>query len=241
MSIPRLFCPSLTGGRNVIPDDEAHHARQVLRIKIGEEIVLFNGKGSEAQAVVMALDRKKLEVDVTRRSEYPYDAAVQITLAVAMPKAHRQGYLIEKCTELGVFAIWPVETERGVAKPGAAAVEKWKRRAVEAAKQAGRRWVPQIETPQTFDDAMARRGEVDHAVLAQAGRESISLTKHFESVKPSDRVLAFIGPEGGWTPEECGRARDAGLSLVRLAQTVLRTETAAVSFCAAVAARFSES
>ena len=241
MSSPRLYCPSLTVGRVVLPDDEAHHARHALRIMVGDEIILFNGKGSEAQARVTALDRKKLEVDVTRTSQHEYDTAVQVTLAVAMPKMHRQSYLIEKCTELGVAAIWPIETERSVTKPGTAAVEKWQRRAIEAVKQSGRRWIPQIETLQTFHDAVARRDEFDHAVLAHVGGETMSLVVRFNSVKPGDRVLALIGPEGGWTEEEFGRARDADLSRVRLAPTVLRTETAAVAFCAAVAARFSES
>ena len=241
MPSARLYCPSLALGRVVLPDDEARHVRHALRIKVGDEIILFDGKGSEAQARVMALDRRKLEVDVTCTSQHEFDTAVQVTLAVAMPKAHRQGYLIEKCTELGVAAIWPIETERSVTKPGTAAVEKWQRRAIEAAKQSGRRWIPQIETRQTFHEAGARRDEFDHPVLAHVCLESIPLVKRLESVKPGDRVLAFIGPEGGWTEEEFGRARDADLSLVRLAPTVLRTETAAVSFCAAVAARFSES
>ena len=178
---------------------------------------------------------------MTRTSQHEYDTAVQVTLAVAMPKTHRQSYLIEKCTELGVAAVWPIETERSVTKPGMAAVEKWQRRAIEAAKQSGRRWIPQIETLQTFHEAVARRDEFDHAVLAHREGETISLVNRFESVKPGDSVLAFIGPEGGWAEAECGRARDADLSLVRLAPTVLRTETAAVAFCAAVAARFSES
>lgn len=236
MPSARLYCPSLTLGRVVLPDDEAHHALHALRIKVGDEITLFDGKGTEAQARVIALDRKKLEVDVTRTTRHEYDAAVQVTLAVAMPKSHRQSYLIEKCTELGVAAIWPIETERSVTRPGAAAVEKWQRRAIEAAKQSGRRWIPRIETLQTFPDAVARRDEFDHAVLAHVGGETISLVDRFESVKPGASVLAFIGPEGGWTEEECGRARDADLSQVRLAPTVLRTETAAVAFCAAAAA-----
>ncbi len=236
MPSARLYCPSLTLGRVVLPDDEARHARHALRIKVGDEIILFDGKGIEAQASIIALDRKKLEVDVTRTSQHEYDAAVQVTIAVAMPKSHRQSYLIEKCTELGVAAIWPIETERSVTKPGAAAVEKWQRRAIEAAKQSGRRWIPQIETLQTFHDAVARRDEFDHAVLAHVGGETMSLVVRFKSVKPGDRVLAFIGPEGGWTEEEFGQARDADLSLVRLAPTVLRTETAAIAFCAAVTA-----
>ena len=236
MSSPRLYCPSLTVGRVVLPDDEAHHAQHALRMKVGDEIILFDGKGTEAQARVTALQRKKLEIEVTRTSQHEMDAAVQVTLAVAMPKTHRQSYLIEKCTELGVAAIWSIETERSVTRPGSAAMEKWQRRAIEAAKQSGRRWLPQIETLQTFHEAVARHDEFDHAVLAHVGGETMSLVVRFKSVKPGDRVLAFIGPEGGWTEEEFGRARDAGLSPVRLAPTVLRTETAAVAFCAALTA-----
>ena len=236
MSTTRLYCPALSEGRHVIPEDEAHHALSALRIKIGDELILFDGKGTEGLARVTSVDRKQLLVKVAGTTVHEFDVAVPVTLAVAMPKTHRQGYLIEKCTELGVAAIWPIDSERSVTRPGAAAVEKWRRRAIEATKQSGRRWIPQIESPQCFHDAVARRDEFQHAAFAHTVGGAVSAAKWLAPVKPGETVLIFIGPEGGWTEEECTLARDAGLSLVRLAPTVLRTETAAVAFCAAVAA-----
>lgn len=236
MSTTRLYCPALSVGRNVISDDEAHHALGALRIKVGDQLILFDGNGTEGHARVTSVDRKQLLVEVAGTTVHEFDVAVPVTLAVAMPKTHRQGYLIEKCTELGVAAIWPIETERSVTKPGATAVEKWRRRAIEAAKQSGRRWIPQIESPQCFHDVVARRDEFQHAAFAHTIGAAVSSSKWLATVKPGETVLIFIGPEGGWTEEECGWARDADLSLVRLAPTVLRTETAAVAVCAAVAA-----
>ncbi len=142
MSAPRLFVPDLKTGLNIVGAEEAHHAVHALRLATGDAIVVFDGRGNEAGAQVTKASRGELLVEVEDVSGHGFDTPARLTLAVSMPKTHRQGYLIEKCTELGVTAIWPMMTKHTVAKPGQAAVEKWRRRAIEAAKQSGRRWLP---------------------------------------------------------------------------------------------------
>ncbi len=141
-------------------------------------------------------------------------------------------YLIEKCTELGVAAIWPMITARTVAKPGQAAVEKWRRRAIEAAKQSGRRWLPDIASPQPFDQVLSQCSIFDRTAIAHADDRSTPAHEWLGTVTPGSKILVLVGPEGGWTDEERETATSAGLSLVKLTAATLRTETAAVAFAA---------
>ena len=215
--------------------EESHHAIAVLRVKIGAEVILFDGAGTEAVGQVQRIDRKQLEVHVGRLMRQPFELAYRLTLAVAMPKTHRQGYLIEKCTELGVAAIWPISTARSVTRPGRAAVEKWQRRAIEAAKQSRRSWVPQVTAPRTFDESIECAGEFDAAGLTERDDSAISFATFLAGQAKSSSVLVWVGPEGGWTDDERNRAIAAGAIPTRLGPCVLRTETAAVAVCAAVA------
>lgn len=165
----RLFYPALSEGSVLVPREESHHAIAVLRAKPGQEVILFDGAGREAAGLIVRIDRRRLRVDVTRVEERPFELSHKITLAVAMTRAHRQGYLIEKCTELGVAAIWPVLAARSVSKPDAPAVDRWNRRAIEAAKQSGRSWIPQIAPPQPFAAIVERIGDFDASTLAPPG------------------------------------------------------------------------
>jgi len=236
MSFCRVFCPKLAVGTAALSDDEAHHAATVRRLQVGDEVVLFDGAGREGLGRITAAGRRTVTVEVARIVERPFETRHRLTLAVAMPKAHRAGYLIEKCTELGVAAFWPITSERSVARAGAAAVAKWSRRAVEAAKQSGRAWIPNVEAPRTFAATCASAGTLDGAFLAELGASLPSLSMRLATLPAPSRVLVWIGPEGGWSPAERDLAISSGGVAVRLSPTVLRTETAAVAACAAVAA-----
>ncbi|MBU0718723.1 MAG: 16S rRNA (uracil(1498)-N(3))-methyltransferase [Planctomycetes bacterium] len=234
MSVPRLFCPDLHEGPVRLPDEEAQHAVASLRLQPGDPVELFDGRGRRADGQVHRAVAYSLEVEAGEITARPFDIPVRITLAVAMPRTHRQGYLVEKCTELGVAAIWPITTERSVTRPKAAAVAKWARRAVEAAKQSNRYWLPGIEAPQPLAASIARRAEFDSAAMAHPGALS-SFVGFFAGGSRAGSVIVWIGPEGGWSEAETDEAVAAGVTLTGLGPTILRTETAAVSVCAAVA------
>jgi len=230
----RFFCPHLDLGLNQLPEEESHHAFTSLRLHRGDEVVLFDGVGREGFGVVERIARRSLHVRVPTIHERPFEAAYRITLAVAMAKAHRQGYLIEKCTELGVAAIWPIVAERSVTRPGEAAVDKWSRRAIEAAKQAERAWMPVVARPMKFAEAVVRVGEFTAAVIADPDESAIAFQSLLIAQRPGSAVLVFVGPEGGWSEAERSISRANGIKTIRLAPTVLRAETAAVAVCAAV-------
>jgi len=259
MSPRRLYCPDLKEGPNLLPPEESHHAVSSLRAKVGDEFTVFDGRGREARARVERITRRQTQVVVERITERPFDLLHRITLAVTMTKAHRQGYLIEKCTELGVSAFWPILAERSVvrcalraprltgrdppssvgssdgADPPSPAVNKWSRRAVEAAKQSGRAWVPAVEAPQTFAQAVARIGEFSAAAIADPDSSAVPFTGFLGNHGEGSTLLVFVGPEGGWSEGECRAALVAGVTPVSLSPTVLRSETAAVAVCAAAA------
>jgi 16S rRNA (uracil1498-N3)-methyltransferase len=230
----RFFCPQLHLGLNQLAEEESHHALASLRLHRGDEVVLFDGVGREGFGIVERIDRRGIHVRVEAFQERPFEAAYRITLAVAMAKAHRQGYLIEKCTELGVAAIWPIVAERSVTRPGEAAVDKWSRRAIEAAKQAQRAWMPVVAHPMNFAEAVVRVGEFAAAAIADPDESAIAFQSLLIAQRPGSEILVFVGPEGGWSQAERSMARANGITTVRLAPTVLRAETAAVADCAAV-------
>ena len=248
MSPRRLYCPDLKEGLNLLPPEESHHAVSSLRAKAGDEFVVFDGRGREARARVERVTRRQTQVVVERITERPFDLLHRITLAVAMTKAHRQGYLIEKCTELGAAAFWPILAERSVVRcelraprltgrgaDPSAAVDKWSRRAVEAAKQSARAWVPTVESPQTFARAIARIGEFSAAAIADPDSSATPFTDFLRNHGEGSTLLVFVGPEGGWSEGECRAAVGAGAVRIRLSPTILRSETAAVAVCAAAA------
>ena len=219
----------------VLAEDQSHHAIASLRARVGGEVILFDGSGVEATGRIERIEGGRIQLAVGRVTRHGFDLHIAVTLCVAMVRTHRQGYLIEKCTELGVAAIWPITTQRSVATPSDSAVAKWRRRAIEAAKQSQRRWVPAIEPPQAFASTLGRVSEFDACAVAQPDAAGDTLGS-FLSARPfGASVLVWVGPEGGWTEAEYDRAIRAGALPVSLAPTVLRTETAAVAVCAAVA------
>ena len=230
----RLYCPDLALGSNVLSAAESRHAIGSRRVNPGEEVMLIDGAGREAVGLVARVGRR-LEVEVTDIQEHPFDVRRKLTLAVAMPKTHRQGYLIEKCTELGVSAVWPIVADRSVTKPRPGAVERWSRRAVEATKQSCRRWVPRIAAPMTIAESIARIGEFDAAGLTDVDPSGKPLPSFFSALPESSSVIVLVGPEGGWTDAERDQAIEAGAVKVKLGPTVLRTETAAAAVCALAA------
>ncbi len=235
-SVPRFHCPGLAQHETVfLPPEEARHARSVLRIGAGSEIIVFDGLGAEATARVERVSRHGMLVRVGDVQVVPFDVSIRLTLAVAMPRSHRQHVLIEKCTELGVSAVLPLISERSVVRPTDNSLEKWSRVAVEAAKQSGRKWVPRILPPASFTDAVERIDPADLAVVLDPGSAAPPLTEVLAGSPDADTIIAWIGPEGGFTREEQERAEGRGARRARLGPTVLRIETAAILVAGLVA------
>jgi len=235
MRTVRVYSPAFQAGEVVLSPEESHHVVDSLRAQVGDEVTVFDGAGREGRGQITGIRRGEVSVAVDDVWERRFELRHRVTLAVAMAKAHRQGYLIEKCTELGVHAIWPIMTERGVVRPSEFAVTKWARRAIEAAKQSGRAWIPVIEPLQPLAEVLGRAGGFEIAAIADEAGGSLSIFQVLSGTAEDARVLVCVGPEGGWTNAERRQAADTGLVSISLGPAILRTETAAVTVCAAAA------
>jgi 16S rRNA (uracil1498-N3)-methyltransferase len=220
---------------------EAHHLIHVLRAKAGLEVVLFDGSGAEFAARVERVERSAVELIVCERRPEDRELTVSITLGVALPKGDRQRWLIEKCTEIGVAELVPLETTRGVAQPSASAVERLRRTVIEASKQCGRNRLMNVRPAQSWDAFTSDQGAL-HCRRWLAHPGGTPLSKAIAEVDaagmatqgPAAYRLA-IGPEGGLTEEEVRRAITAGWLAVDLGRRLLRVETAAIALAAVVA------
>lgn len=231
----RLYCPELSVGTVDVPAQEAHHAGEVLRLRRGDEVVLFDGRGGEAASVIVDASRTRMTARVQSITTRPFELPVRLTLAVAMPRTPRQAYLIEKCTELGAAEFWPMVSERCVVRPSAASIHKWSRRAIEAAKQSHRAFVPIVQPPVSATEVWTRAKEFSASVICCLREGATSLVSILHGLGAGATLLACIGPEGGWTEQEEADAVAHGLRPVSLGPNILRIETAAAAVGAIVA------
>ncbi len=215
----------LEPGLVVLSETESRHAASSRRLAVGDEVVLFDGRGSEARGQIESIDRRAVRVEIATVDRRDADAPVGLTLAVAFPKGPRQDVLVEKCTELGVASIWPMRCQRSIAEPSAHRLRKLRRTVIEACKQSQRAWLCELREPVSFAEVIGAVGQFEAAVIADGSTDGSNVggpTSH-------KSVLVLVGPEGGFTAEELSAARDAGCGTLRLGQTILRTETAAIA------------
>ncbi len=234
MSLPRFYLPPDKWSAEVELDkDESHHALTVLRLQKGERVLLFDGRGREATSVLIDSERGIARLK-TGPSHLSQPLRCEITLAQAIPKGRNMDLIVQKATELGVAQIAPVISERAVVRLDVEDAEskrkKWAAIALEAAKQCGQNYLPKILPPQNFKSFLANLPCVDLMIIGSLQPGAVPLKVLFSSLsdlRPKS-VLAFIGPEGDFTPAEMGLALAAGCRPISLGPIILRTETAAI-------------
>jgi 16S rRNA (uracil1498-N3)-methyltransferase len=214
-------------GRAVLAGDEARHLARVMRCAVGDEVVVFDGRGSSWRARVATIGRDEVGLELGAAAIASATPRVPLTLAVALPKGERQKWLVEKLTELGVARLVPLITTRGVAEATPAAVERLARGVIEACKQCGRDTLMEIAPPRSV--AEIARDPGDGAMLVVADRDGLPLEPAAADGRP---IIAVVGPEGGLTAEELAAIEAAGGRRVSLGPHVLRVETAAIALAA---------
>jgi 16S rRNA (uracil1498-N3)-methyltransferase len=238
----RFFSPHpITAGGMMLDGPEAHHLLHVMRAAVGDEVTLFDGTGAEFKATVETLRRADAELRIVERREIDRELPFALVVGVALPKGDRQKWLVEKLTELGVTTLVPLITERCVAQPAAAAVERLRRSVIEAAKQCGRNRLMKIAEPQPWNVWIATgclgssdsEPPADRRLLAHPSGLPLSGLDLSQPVS----TQVTVGPEGGLTDAEVAAATTAGWQSVSLGQRILRVETAAIALAAAVALR----
>jgi 16S rRNA (uracil1498-N3)-methyltransferase len=230
VSTPPLFLLDAlpAGAQAVLDGPEGRHAATVKRLRAGEVVLLGDGQGGLAQAVVDATGRDVVELTVTGRSAVPA-ATPRVVVAQALVKGDRGELAVELATEAGVDAIVPWTAARCVVRwaegdRGNKGLARWRSTAREAAKQARRAWVPVVHEPASTR-VLAER--VAAAACALVLHESATVMLADVRLPVTGDVLLVVGPEGGVTEEELDLLTAAGAQAVRLGPEVLRASTAA--------------
>ena len=216
---------------------EAHHLIHVMRLSVGEEILLFDGSGVECRARIERLGRSDVELALLSREIVDRELPFSLTLAVALPKGDRQKWLVEKAVELGVTRLVPLMTKRSVARPVGKALERLRRAVIEASKQCGRNRLMEIAEPVQCSELFGQVVAPSIALLAHPGTADDSATPATLAPRltPGADVVVVVGPEGGLTDEEVDAALAAGWQPLDLGSRILRIETAALAIAAQLA------
>jgi 16S rRNA (uracil1498-N3)-methyltransferase len=224
-----------------LAEREAHHAIHVLRVRRGERVAVLDGAGHEFLCEVKDLERDAVQLAVVHRQFVP-PLPCQITLLQAIPKGKLFESIVQKTTELGVARIVPILSERVVAQldeeNGAQKADKWRNVAVEAIKQCGSPWLPQIESPVTSRQFLARKQKIDLPLIASLQDDRRHPRECFREFQVAQgrlpaSVCIWIGPEGDFTPAEMNTIKAEGALPITLGRLVLRSETAAV-YCLSI-------
>jgi 16S rRNA (uracil1498-N3)-methyltransferase len=225
----RFFVEQPIRGLTVdLAGDEARHLTSVMRASIGNEVTLFDGGGAEFVARIGAITKQSVCLDILERREISRELPFFLSVAVALPKGDRQKWLIEKTTELGVTRLIPLITERGVAQPVESALDRLRRGVIEASKQCGRNRLMEIAEPRRAAELFADTAIAETRLIAHPGGHGLDSTQ----VSLSPRLIAAVGPEGGFTDAEVAAATVAGWQSVSLGSRILRVETAAIAIAA---------
>ena len=214
--------------------DEARHLRDVLRLKGGDEVYVFDGLGREFRCTVAVATRAAAELRIEAEVEPAKpESQLELNLCVALLKGDKFDLVVQKVTELGVSKVTPLVTRHAdihlrYESDAAKRVARWQRIALEAAKQSGRAYVPEVSAPVPFDSALAVDGM--GVMFSERGGESLESLTPGQSAPPA--LTALVGSEGGWTDEEIESARARNFHVITLGGRILRAETAAITVTA---------
>lgn len=214
--------------------DEARHLREVLRLKPGDEVYVFDGAGKEFQCEIESSRRDTAVLKILDEVEPARpESTLRLTLAVALLKSDKFDLVVQKATELGVVRLVPVMTKLADIKlkdesDGQKRLLRWRRIALEAAKQSGRALVPKIAAPVLFSELINSEEFADYKILFSE-RGGTSLDSLLEGPGDDSAITALIGSEGGWTDVELEEAKAASWFVITLGGRTLRAETAAIA------------
>ena len=220
----------------VLDDAEAHHCIDVLRLGVGSRVVIFDGRGSEITAEITAVEKGRAHLK-DLMSVKMESLRCAITLAQAIPKGKNMELIVQKATELGVAKIVPLLSDRAVVQLSDDEVlkrqGKWQQVVIEAAKQCGQNWLPEVVEPITPKKFFAEFDRYELPLIASLQHDARSFKVTLADFREQHgrrpgSVLILIGPEGDFTPAEASSAKRAGCIPVSLGPIVLRAETAAI-------------
>ncbi len=242
MAQPRFYCahPLQFGDHFVLAEDLARHAVRVLRLGAGDSLTLFDGLGGEYQALIESVSSGQVRVKVHGHVDREAESSLEIWLGQALCATEKMDWVLQKAVELGVNRCTPLNARRSVvrltAELGQRREQHWLKVVRSACEQSGRNRVPQVDSVWDLErwNAALPEGTMK-LLLSPDGNTPLA-----GLAKPSGPVAIMVGPEGGWSQEECRWAEKAGFHPIRLGPRVLRTETAALALISVLQARWGD-
>lgn len=235
MRITRFYCDPAQcdrlslGSLIQLPDHAALHACKVLRLEVGDRVVLFNGDGQDYDAQIQHISKQQVRCKITAVRALHNESPLQLLLAQAISAGDRMDFTIQKAVELGVSAIQPIASQRSVVKLTAERAQKrlqhWQNVANAACEQSGRALVPQVFAPLSLAQWLSQAPLPKHKLMLSPQAEQSISQLNLASLD----ICLLIGAEGGFSEEEYQLATLSGFQAVRMGGRVLRTETAALT------------
>ena len=235
----RLFVSGalINGAELELDGDHARYLTKVLRVRVGDQITVFNGEGPEWPASISRVSKNAVGLELGESFDACSESPLKIHLVQGISRGERMDFVVQKATELGVKRISPVLTEYGVVKLNPDRAEKrrqhWQKIAISACEQSGRTRLPLIDTPMPLKNWLGAKPRAVDAELILAPHASVPLAS---VSRPQTKVCVMVGPEGGFSDNEYGDAEGSGFNAVSLGPRILRTESAAIATLAVMQA-----
>ncbi len=232
--MPRFFLPDLIPEQQLVslPESVVRHI-QVLRLRLGDTIELFDGRGGEVVAEITRLEKRQVWVTTQQRQAISRESSLTIHLLQAISSAERMDFTLQKGIELGIASFTPIHSERAARLQGEREQKKhahWEGVAIAACEQCGRNTVPIIHPPRHLHE-LTVNGSAQHVLLSPLGQHALR-----DIVQPPREIVLLVGPEGGFSSAEEQQCLAMGWQALRLGPRILRTETAALATIAAMQA-----
>jgi 16S rRNA (uracil1498-N3)-methyltransferase len=234
MPLPRIHCEVRLGpgAQFALAPEAAQHVSKALRLKVGDALTVFDGRGGEFEAVIQRIDRERVDVKVGAVRDVERESALAIGLVQGLPEADKMDWIIQKAVELGVAWIQPLVCDRSVVRlSGERAARReahWRRVAVAACEQSGRNRIPEVRPTLGFQSWIAAPSEMARWMLQPDAPPLVS------RAAPASPLELLVGPEGGLSERERELALSRRCEPLSLGPRVLRTETAPLAALAAI-------
>lgn len=228
----KFFVPlkDIRGSIITITGDDVHHIRKVLRMNIGDHLIVSDGNGKDYLCIIVSFLKDTIKCKIKDRLNTNAESPISIVLYQCLPKSDKMDLIIQKCTELGIKEIVPVISSRTIVKlkdeKTEKKLERWNKIARESAKQCNRAYVPMVRPPLDFEEALREISELDLGIIPWERENEKSLKCILRNRSGAKDIGIIVGPEGGFSAEEVNKAKEYGLISVKLGPRILRTETA---------------
>jgi 16S rRNA (uracil1498-N3)-methyltransferase len=235
----RFFAPpeQINNSLITLDSDESHHLSRVLRLSSGATVFAFDGLGNEYQCEVAEVSKKSVSLSIIAPVTDPVESPLDLTLGQAILQNDKFDLIVQKATELGVTRIVPLITEfcefRKVTG-NEQRLQRWKKIALEATKQCGRRIIPDIAEPLTFTDFCQKNQSLLRLIFSEQGGGKLL------SLPEANSISVVIGPKGGWSQAELSIAKENNFTAIYLSNRILKAETAAIAATALLQLQFGD-